>query len=277
MSTAETEMILSGMLRSTLKDFTAGLEVLPLINNYFNAGNRPDVNFRLTPHPLDQVAGDDWFHPSTHPTWDERALYHYLTEPENLFPDPPDMSSTLAKDFGSMCHQYIQGAMENIGILPRDLQACQSCPPEKDCREPGFEDPEVGTRGHADGILDLPNRVRGEALFEFKSAGDFGGRRMLKLDNLDVDGFRETWPDYYAQAICYQKLSGRRLSIVLMMGLGFPFHLREFHIPYDMAYANEIWGKYARVRQAVADQRPEVCGCDRNKRAGCPARRLCRS
>jgi hypothetical protein len=276
MSMTIEQMMAGADLSQSLKEATSGLEILPLVRNYFDAGRRPKVNIKLHPHDLDGVAGDGWFHPSTHPNWSERALYEYLLNPEKLIGESPAMSSTLAQDFGSMSHLYIQAAMAEMKLLPKDLQQCHVCAPERRCTEPGVRDEVVGSRGHADGILALPRRPRGDTLFEFKSAGEWGGKKMMTLDHLDNEGFRAAWPDYYAQAQSYLHMSGRPRSIVLMVGLGFPFHMREFHIEYNRKFITEIWAKYARVRQAVADQRPCPCDCFRSERSKCAASRLCR-
>lgn len=268
--------IRAGMdLTQVLKQVHSGLLLTPQLRNYFDAGNTPRVNVKLRPHPLDKAPGDGWFHPSTHPLWSERSLYHYLAEPENLTPDKPHYALTMSRDFGSMGHVYVQSALAELGLLPKDLQKCTVCPPALRCAEPGVIDEEVGMRGHMDGILALPGEPRGGDLFELKTAGEFGGMKVRGLEDLDTEGFKVKFPEYYAQDQCYMKMSGRRRTIVVFIILGYPWETREFHVPYDPSYVDKIWEKLAAVRQAVADQSPGHCWCSSKERTKCRARFLC--
>lgn len=47
---------------------------------------------------------DGWFWPSTHPTWNERHLYEYVTNPARLLGEPMDPTGTLAVTAGSFFH-----------------------------------------------------------------------------------------------------------------------------------------------------------------------------
>lgn len=262
-------------LGQTLKRHEQGLLVLPLLENLVEALGTPKVVIRFRPHPLDKAPGDGWFHPSTHPLWSARALYEYLVNPEKLVPDKPSFEIVMSRDIGSATHEYVQAGMRQMGLLPKDLQACTTCPPERKCTEPGVQDETVGVRGHMDGVCALPGRPRGGDVLELKTNGDQGARKMLTIEDLDLDGFKEKFPDYYAQAQCYQKMSGRRNTVLVMLNLGMPWHRREFHIPFDRPYVNRIWEKFADVRQAVANQQPPRCDCPLARRTKCRARRLC--
>ena len=278
---ADADIIASMDLGATLRAHGRGQIVWPLINNYFNTGRTPsmaavaDRLSRLGAHPLDLVAGDGWFHASTHPLQSESALYHYLVEPENLVAEHIDMPKRLSFDVGSMTHAYIQTAMDEIGILPAVLQKCTTCQPERHCDEPGVMDEEIGMRGHLDGILALPGREYGGDLFDLKTTGERGSMSMKRLLDLDLEAFKEQYPGYYAQMQCYLKMSGREQMILCMIMLGMPWVVREFHIPHDRRYTHRLWAKLARVREAVAHRRPPVCGCPEKTRARCAAHKLC--
>lgn len=273
--TSEAEILASMDLRHALRNHGRGQLIWPLLNNYFNAGRAPNVIIERHPHPLDLVAGDGWFHPSSHPTWSESALYHYLVEPENLAYEHVDLATRLSWDVGHMTHDYIRAAMDEIGILPKVLQKCTLCPPEANCNEPGVMDEEIGMRGHLDGILSLPGREYGGDLFDLKTTGDQGSFRMKQIMDLDLEAFKEQYPGYYAQMQCYLKMSGREQMILCMIQLGMPWAVREFHIPHDRLYTHRLWAKLARVREAVANRKPAFCGCDKKARPRCRAQKLC--
>lgn len=269
------DVVASMDLRTAIRDYRKGLLLKPLLQTINVNELLSGITVEFNDHPLDKVAGDNWFHPSTHPLWPDAALYHYLAHPERLTARTWDYSGRMSVTVGKIVHRLYQACMEKMDLLPADLQVCEACPPEAGCQEPGVMDTESGERGHMDGVLALPRRVRGSTILEMKTAGQFGGSKMLWMEDLDLDAFRQAWPDYYAQAQSYLRMSGRRLLILIMIQLGHPWELREIQIPYDRQFCNEVREKYLRVRQAVADQRTPRCACVPSERKKCPSRGLC--
>lgn len=260
------------MIRQTRR----GCVLKPLLLNFIEQADELEVP-GLDKRDLGARPPDGWFHPSTHPLWEERALYEYLAHPGRVPPRHFDYAARMAVTFGSSGHLFFQHVLDKMGLLPRDLQACATCPPAARCQEPSWVDEEAGSRGHGDGVLALPGHA-GEDLLEVKFTNENtwgGARRLAKLEDRDDEAFARTWPDYRAQALEYQRLSGRRRTVVLLGVMGYPFELREFHVVYDRHAANGVRDKYLRVRQAVADQRPPRCGCAAKERAGCPGRAGC--
>lgn len=261
---------------TTLAESQKGLLVKPLLRNFLYDGNKPHVSVEFKPHPLDLVAGDGWFHPSTHPLLDQKQLYDYLVCPEDLAEPRVEYMGTLSMMIGTALHGFLQACMVEIGLLQPKYQRCEVCPAKAKCREPGVMDERTGARGHMDGRLTLPTYEPGSVILELKTTGEGGERKMLQLaDDLDNEAFKAKFLPYWAQAQEYMRISGYRLVVLFMMGLGYPWPMREFHIHYDPHFAGEIQEKYLQVRQAVADQQPPHCHCTSIEKSKCLSRNLC--
>ena len=63
-----------------------GLIVKPILHNYLFDAQFPDFTIKFQKGDQ-QRAPDGWFHPSTHPLWDERSLYLYLKHPDLMVPE----------------------------------------------------------------------------------------------------------------------------------------------------------------------------------------------
>lgn len=220
---------------------------------------------------------DGWFHPSTHPTWTVRALWLYLRHPERLVPKKFGYSAKLAVSFGVNTHNWIQHLLGEMGLLPAHLQVCSICPPGSHCHEPGMQHQPSRTRTHLDGLLSLPGCEPGSDVFEFKTTGDQtwpARMRLSELVDLDLDCLIKAWPEYRVQVNEGMRISGRRRAILLLMVLGNPFDLREFHVPFDQALADETTEKYLTATDAALRPAPPACGCGNDWRR-CPARKDC--
>lgn len=263
----------------SVRDLASGQLVKPTLHNYLFDARFPEFSVTFPAQQMER-APDSWFHPSTHPLLPERVLYQYLAHPETFPVEKKQYMGTLSVTIGKMMHEFVQMCLTDAGIMPAEMQVCTMCPPpkkgRKGCQEAGFSDEVLGERGHVDGLLDLtplgphvPEDKR-FPIFEFKTSHDNFGK-LSSIEDLDLTTFIKKWPVYYAQQQRYQRMSGRRLSVVLMMETMYPWTMREFHIPFDHALNADIDAKYRRVRQAVADQTPPVC-CGLK---GCSVARLC--
>jgi hypothetical protein len=209
----------------------------------------PDFRgFNIEVRGIGRRQPDFHFHPSSHPSWNDRSLYIWMTQPELLVEEMLEPTSVLSMTAGSLWHAIIQKILVDIGLL--------------DAVEVPVEDALRKTRGNMDG-------VRGNEIFELKTMKDL---RLMKIKS--VADYLEMFPTYHLQANEYMRMSGIPKERVLLMALTFPYEMREFVIEYDPFLAYKQEQKYERVLQAVADgQMPMCSGCA--KAAECPARAVC--
>lgn len=257
-----------------LQDVHDGSLLKPAIKTYLADAEYPE-DFSVRFRKGDQKRpSDGWFWPSTHPTWPARALYLYLTQPESLPVEHIRYMNALSLTMGTAVHGFIEQCLTDMGLRPRDMNRCQACPPERNCQEPGFRDENTGSRGHMDGLLDLtslnpPNEALEYPGLEFKTAGE---RVLSKIEENDVEAYRAKWPVYYAQNQEYMRLSGRRTMVVLFLSMGYPWGMKEFHVPYDPVHATLVRDKYLAVREAASAKSDYPC-CGKTK--SCPVGQLC--
>jgi hypothetical protein len=262
--------------RRLLKQSQDGLYIKPIVAELFQSGQFPAHTVEFRPHPLDLARGDGWFHPSSHPLASESFLYHYLTHPERFAPERIPYNQRLAMLVGTAFGDFIEACLRDTGLLPPELQKCKVCPPERDCHQPGVKDEVCGERGHMDGILALPGHDPGDTILELKTTGsEYIVRKLLKVEDLDLESFKELFPDYYAQVQSYLRMSRRKQARLFLMQIGGGYEMREWHIPLDRVFCHQVQEKYIAVRQAYADQRPPRCGCLAKTRTKCAARALC--
>jgi hypothetical protein len=254
-----------------------GTVLKPLLHSYlFEARWKEDMTLVLGKADGPR-APDGWFHPSTHPLWPERMLFYYITQPDLIVPEPLEYMGTMSVTIGTLMHLFIQECLRDQGVLlgPGQLRAEGIVCDEKG--EPFLVDEECGSRGHTDGItsVHLPLFPAYERQnFEFKSGNIM---KLSKIQDLDLEAFKTTWPHYWAQQQEYLRMSGYQVSVVLMLAMGYPWELREFHIPADERWQIQVRDKYLRVRAAAEiDQAPmPCCGVGSAESRSCPARTVC--
>lgn len=273
---AVTDDDLAGLdFRHMVRDVSAGLVVKPILHNYLFDASFPEFSL-LFPKQKMARAPDGWFHPSTHPTWTDRQLYYYLTQPELMLVEKLEYMSTLSVTVGTAMHGFIEMCLTDAGIRPLALQACTMCPPDRNCKEAGVMDEESRSRGHMDGVLDLAHLHHqfdeDQPVVEFKTTNSM---KLRKFKDNDVEAYRKAWPEYYAQIQEYLRLSGKRMAVVLFMSMGYPWEMKEFHIPFDRAFANAVREKYLSVIDlAEKTKQPSYTRCC-GKPKSCPARAVC--
>lgn len=243
----------------------------PILHSYLYDAKFPDFNI-FFPKRKGPRKPDSYFHPSTHPLMSERELYYYMTEPEKWGTEPLEYMGTLSVTMGTAVHGFVQMCLWDAQVLvkPPDGRCivCQrphSATPIQEkgkCNEHPLLHEATKTRGHMDGLLKIPGW--GIAGLEFKTSN------MRKVENWDgtLKHFREKWPQYYAQVQEYMRASGLRRVIVLFMGMGFPWTLREVIIEHDpvFCYATEV--KYLSVlRHMEAGTPPSPCCAPRSARS----------
>lgn len=247
------------------EDILKGTVLIRRVHTYFNSGKFPKhVEADLIDRHKEREP-DGWFHPSTHPGWNERQLYVYLTNPGILVPRGWNYEGRMSANLGTMAHELIKEALIDDGSLIRpEGETCGSCGlPRKGrvkCNEHGFSDLVTMSRGHIDGML-APEIRRpedeGYGGMDLKTSNEMSVR---SLPNNDVEYFRRKWPYYYDQMQEYMRISGLRFFIVLFLSLGYPWQMKEVRVDYDPVRAFEIEQKYLRVREAAEESRvPSEC------------------
>lgn len=231
----------------------------------------PDFKgFTVKVEGFERRESDGWFHPSSHPLWKDPMLYLYLAHPDRMIYETFDPTSTLAVTAGQFFHDFVQTVLLREGILER-YPNCP-CGMKHSEAEVYLVDEDVKSRGHSDGVT-----FEGDG-FEFKTMNPMKLGRIPKgvpTDPAILEWFKKACSDYYAQAQEYLRMSGRERMVVVILALTYPFEMREIHVPFDRPFAYKVRDKFARVIQAVADQRPPRCECVLKEKSGCPARGSC--
>jgi hypothetical protein len=274
---AEAKSIFSSITRQV----QSGLIVAPALRAYLFDAQWPE-DFTITfSKGQNYRPPDGWFHPSEHPTWPARMLYFLMTQPEEMQREYMEHGNTLAVTMGTAVHGFIEVCLKHIGLLLREHELIeQGFAINPHSGEPMVEDKEAGSRGSMDGIIRLPTGSGGVfaghrlAHFEFKTTNN---NVLQKVTDLDLDDFISRWPSYYAQAQEYLRMSGLPGTILVFVGMGYPWHIREFHIPANPRYQTDVRDKYLLVRHHVAaGKMPDACCTIGSKESkSCPARFVC--
>ncbi len=267
---------MSRELKRVLKGALTGEVIIPplrtiLTNPKFDGFEVPIPEFKPRPP-------DGWFHPSTHPLWPERMLYYYLTEPDKLMDSELDTDGAMATTQGTFWHAFMQHVM-----LMHDLVLIMN-PRGKyphDKVEYPVSDPELGSRGSMDGVLnpdtlniDIPIGLEIKTMFSAKlnrcPKGTPDSPQKLAW-------LKEKCPEYYAQAQEYLRMSEYTQQRFLFVGLEYPYPMVEIAVPFSYGDAYQVADKYRNVRQAVADGiAPDPCCGIRSVQAKqCVARSVC--
>lgn len=251
-----TDIQLSPMFESGVQAAMRGDVVIPPLRSYLFGASFP--GFTVEVPSMGEREPDFWFHPSTHPTWPERALWLWMVAPDLLHMEPREPQSVLAMTAGSIWHAIIEKALVDIGVLLTN--------------EVPMEDRIFLTRGHADGEMyrHAGDDAAGE-LFEFKTKKDIAMKHLLTVEDL-----KRLHPEYVLQANEYMRMTGFRKMRFLFMALTFPFEMREIVLEYDEGLATKVTSLYNSVIQDIAYfQVPTCSNCP--KKRHCPARPVCDS
>lgn len=277
---------LSSRFQKSLSDSQSGFVLKHLIERQLSRGEFAD-DFTVRFRKQTARKPDDYFHPSTHPLWPERALYNYLAHPDEMEPEHFPYESRMALTMGTAVHSFMEEVMRMGGHFAPREGTCPACgkpygTKKGTCQEYGAADPETGSRGHMDGVVKLKTDGKlwdasQPGVFELKTSNEFKAFRSLRHD-LNWHIIKREMPYYYAQVQEYMRMTGMRQALIFFVVLGFPWQNFEYQIPYDEEYAESIRSKYLYVRQCVADKTPplELCCGGRIQGRECPARGVCR-
>jgi hypothetical protein len=259
-----------------LKEIRKGTVIKPMLQAYLYDAEFP-VNLTIKfKKGTQQRSPDGLFHPSEHPTWPDRMLWFYVTKPDKMQPELMRYMNTLSVTFGTAAHHFIEQCLKDMKLLLTEAEL-RDLGYEVHRGEPRATDDELGCIGHMDGIVRIavPSMPKvGQHLFEFKTGNEWA---LGSIDDLDTDAFKKKWPGYYAQAQDYLRMTRFKMSIVLMMQMGYPWTMREFHIERSEQFIHDLDAKYRRVRLAVERNRmPDACCMPGSAQAKkCPARTVC--
>jgi hypothetical protein len=252
--------------RTVMQSLADGEVVLPVLRNFLYDPSFPAFNVQVDGMDPEEVrVPDGWFHPSRHPLWTERQLYYYL-QADAIEPEVFELQNVFAIISGLFWHRVIQHVGLEAGLLKEnDPTHCSQC--EKYRAETPAEDLETMANGHMDG--DLTN---GDDALEIKTMNPGQIDRINSLQDLAT-----IKPGYYAQAIEYLRLSGRKRMIVILISPAYPFSLKEIHIVAEPAIANRVRDKYLYVRDAVEKQQVPMpcCAAGSKESRECPVRAMC--
>lgn len=234
-----------------LAEVTArGTLVKPLLHQFAMSDAVAGINI-IVDRPV--IRGHDgWFHASQHPLLSAFELYQWMTSRS----EPEDMSYTsrMSVMFGSCAHGIMEAFLAWAGIAePLPEGDCPACgrpyrplrtrpDPRKYCTEHGFRHEATRARCHLDSILGFGDGTRYG--WDFKTCHQFA---LKGVRDMDMDCFRDKWPEYWAQGQECMRLSGLRKYIFLFMTLGNPWETREFHFDFDPEFATATEQKYLDV------------------------------
>lgn len=196
---------------------------------------------------------DGRFHASSHPLASKRELWLWLAG--RTVPEPFGYTSRMAVMFGSLGHGVVETFLDWMGAaVPLPEGNCPACgrprrplrarPSLKYCTEHGAVHPDTRSSCHLDSILRFGGDLHG---FDLKTIYPLG---LRGVPDMNESYFREKWPKYWAQMQECMRITGLRRYIVFFLSMGSPWEVREFHIPFDPAFAVETEAKYRAVIEA---------------------------
>lgn len=201
-------------------------------------------------------AGDGFFHPSTHPMMSERQLY-YIFHPDyagQLVWERTFLKREMWLSIGSALHAVLQTQMQMCGLIRDESEI-----------EREYIISEHHVRGRIDWIVTHPN---GQIFpVEYKTNNSWDFRRL-----------EEPKPEWLAQINLALDALDMDFGVLLIAERGGGFDMREFHVKRNRQLLDEIYGKFDRVRAALAAGDPPIgrcCAVDTPEMQSCPARHIC--
>lgn len=201
--------------------------------------------------------GDGYFHPSSHPLMGARELY-YRFHPDTrdkIIPRRRTLLDLMTLSMGSALHAVVQTQMEMVGLLgPDDVEV-------------DFLIKDHHVRGRIDMMVRHPT---GEDLIvEMKTINEFGYKKH------DASGALK--PEWDAQLSLQEYAMGKDRGVLLMVERGGQFQMREFLHHRNDVLLEQIFAKFAHVRESIATNTPpnHCCLADSKEMEKCAARFEC--
>lgn len=229
--------------------------ILPYLETAIQADNWPDSYLVTVDSAPYYGRGDGYFHPSTHALMDERQLYlmfHPDTR-DKMRHERKTLASHMTLSMGSALHAIVQTQFQMAGLITGDEMV-----------EWEYVNEPHHVRGRIDFIVHHPN---GQVI-----------PVELKTTNPRVFSHQETIKESWdAQLSIGLDNYGAEMGVLLLLEAGYPFRMREFHVPRNDVLVGEIYSKFDRVRAAIDLSLPPRHCCEINSEVmkGCPARMVC--
>lgn len=202
---------------------------------------------------------DDYFHPSSDAAASELYLYYKFSKKYQLKYDRWAPASLMAVQIGSAFHSLIQSMLIHLGFT--EEQYCEVTFKNEEHRCTGTVD--VQKVFLTDGSGDTPP-------IEIKSCSTLPTKPIAS----HVLQFQT-----YLDLACGEP---QEYGLMLYVEKAYPHRLREFTIKRDQQQLDEIYAKWARVRQALEMEDGEslfernCCTVGSKTHHECPARFVCR-
>jgi hypothetical protein len=201
-------------------------------------------------------AGDGYFHPSTHPLMGERQLYYHFHPDtrDKMIKERPHLKREMFLSIGSAVHSVLQTQMQMCGLIKN---------PETDI-EREYVNHEHHVRGRIDWVVTHPNGAIIPVEFKTQNTWDFRRQEQPKAE-------------WLAQLNLGMDSMDADFGIVLTAERGGNFDMAEFHVNRDRELLDGIYGKFDRVREAIATNTPprHCCALESQQMHDCPARYEC--
>lgn len=201
--------------------------------------------------------GDGMFHPSTHPLMGARELYlrfHPATR-DKMVPRRRTIEDHMTLALGSAVHAVVQTQFEMVGLLR----------PENN--ELDFTIEEHRVRGRIDMVVDHPTGE--ELIVEVKTINERGFKWQ--------HGHDEMKPEWDAQLSLQEYALNKSRGVLLMIERGGQNKMREFLHRRNDVLLDEIFTKFAYVRECIERDEPPrpCCMPDSKEMEKCGARFSC--
>lgn len=189
----------------------------------------------LVDNPVHDSETDDYFHPSSHCSPGERQLFFMLHPKYRKWMDRRERDHTgfVTPYMGTMVHSFLQTMLIEQGLVKAgDVEVA-------------LVDEDNHWRGHMDLIYEgIPVDIK-------------------TMNPVTFDRTNEPSDKYKMQLNCYMdRYPEAPYGVLLMFQMGYPFKIKEFRVDRDKLMLDNLYEKWANVREAIAlDQVPNKFCC----------------
>jgi hypothetical protein len=238
-----------------LTKLSEGDKILPYFELGLLSESWPDhYNIKVDSRPY-YGKGDGYFHPSTHSLMGARQLYFRMHPGfrDTMIHKPFTLDQQMIFATGSALHAVVQTQMQMVGLVKSE-----------DDIELEYILKEQHVRGRNDFRVTHPDG--NEYLVEMKT-----------MDPWLYKNLKEPKIEWDAQLSMAEYAYGHTGGIILVMERGGACHMREFKHRRNDFLLEQIFEKFAYVRQCIKDNEPprHCCALDSDEMKSCPARFQC--
>ena len=171
---------------------------------------------------------------------------------DKMVSERPSMKREMTLAMGSSLHAIVQTQFIMTGLVtPENVEV-------------EYVNRDHHVRGRIDFIVDHPD-------------GRIIPVEMKTMTNFKFSKQTEIKPEWDAQLSLALDAVGHDTGILLLLESGFPYGIKEFIVPRNDTLLSEIYGKFGRVREAIALNKPPLHCCPKGspQMTSCPARFAC--